>query len=526
MVIIGRNTKILLSIWAMSALSVDGKTEGRGNGVSKLILVYCYSDSYLIYFDCYQILIFKYQGLRRDHRAKQTFDASFLYAGFCTKLCDKICLSLGTESCTGICNHQCNSEVSGSINANLAEPKLINQSHSRTLMTTASSATCSPSNVRSIRIESTTGEPIQMFELQAYTTSGREVATGKVATQSLTFKDDNVKFGASNSVDGNNSTFSHTNDASSIWEVDLAGDFDISYTSIQNRWCGDTSDNSNCLCRLTNAKLSLLDVQGEVMSSVNVRNTCGTVTVKNDFEYASRPAVSARICMYLLSSSLRIEPNRSMCSFFTSQRKVKLQSTTGEFIQLFELEVYSNGANVAVSGFATQSSTFNSNTKFAASKAIDGDNATFSHTAAADTDAFLEVNLNGVYDVDSVLMRNRWCQATSDPIGCLCRLSSATLTLLDENYSVIATRVIGNTCNQLVVEEVFTSCPKPTYAPTTSADPSSTPSLAPTNSLSPSSSPSKLLFCSHCCLLCIDSYSLYKCFFFIKRHLWNSRELP
>jgi hypothetical protein len=40
-----------------------------------------------------------------------------------------------------------------------------------------------------------------MFELQAFTTSGLEVATGKVATQSSTFKDDNVKFGASNAVD-------------------------------------------------------------------------------------------------------------------------------------------------------------------------------------------------------------------------------------------------------------------------------------------------------------------------------------
>jgi hypothetical protein len=199
----------------------------------------------------------------------------------------------------------------------LAEPGAIDQLLSRTLVAAASSETCSPSDVRSIRIESTTGEPIQIFELQAYTTSGLEVATGKVATQSSTFKDDNVKFGASNAVDGNNSTFSHTNDASSTWEVDLAGDYGISFTSIQNRWCGGTSDNSNCLCRLTNAKLSLLDVQGEVVSSVKVGNTCGTLTVKNDFEYASRPAVSARFaCIYF--PHLSIEPNRSMCSFFIS----------------------------------------------------------------------------------------------------------------------------------------------------------------------------------------------------------------
>jgi hypothetical protein len=176
---------------------------------------------------------------------------------------------------------------------------------------------------------------------------------------------------------------------------------------------------------------------------------------------------------------------------------VKLQSTTGQPIQLFELEVYSNTANVAPSGYATQSSTFNNNTKFAASKANDGDSATFSHTAAADTDAFLELQLNGFYGVDSVLMRNRWCQSISDPGSCLCRLSSSRLTLFDEYDFVIASRVIGNTCNQLVVKETLTSCSKPTYAPTTSAypsvSPSTSPSLAPTNSLSPSSSPSKLL---------------------------------
>jgi hypothetical protein len=45
MVIIGRNPKTVLSV--MSTLPVDGKTDGRGNGVSKLIMVYCYSESYL-----------------------------------------------------------------------------------------------------------------------------------------------------------------------------------------------------------------------------------------------------------------------------------------------------------------------------------------------------------------------------------------------------------------------------------------------------------------------------------------------
>eukprot|EP00804_Cyclotella_cryptica_P019763 CCRYP_009664-RA/>CCRYP_009664-RA protein AED:0.11 eAED:0.11 QI:135/1/0.94/1/1/1/17/0/2177 len=52
--------------------------------------------------------------------------------------------------------------------------------------------------------------------------------------------------------------------------------------------------------------------------------------------------------------------------------KVRIQSTTGNQIQMFELQAYSfDGVNVAMQGFAVQSSTLNNNQKFAASMAID-----------------------------------------------------------------------------------------------------------------------------------------------------------
>jgi hypothetical protein len=54
---------------------------------------------------------------------------------------------------------------------------------------------------------------------------------------------------------------------------------------------------------------------------------------------------------------------------------------TGESIHIFELLAYSSGSNVAPLGSASQSSTLNNNPNFAASKAIDGSNTTFSHTA-------------------------------------------------------------------------------------------------------------------------------------------------
>jgi hypothetical protein len=201
----------------------------------------------------------------------------------------------------------------------LVKPESIDQVRNRVLVATASGDTCSPSNVRSICLESTTGKPIQMSELQAYTASGLVVATGKNATQSSTFKDSNVKCGASNAVDGNNSTFSHTKDVSSIWEVDLADDYGISHTSIQNRWCGDISDSLGCLCRLTNATLSLLDSQGVVVLSVAVGNTCDTLIVKSDFEYASRLAVSESLLLH--TQLIRIYCNHSCYLHFDFLRK-------------------------------------------------------------------------------------------------------------------------------------------------------------------------------------------------------------
>lgn len=54
--------------------------------------------------------------------------------------------------------------------------------------------------------------------------------------------------------------------------------------------------------------------------------------------------------------------------------------------------------------------------------------------------------------VGSVLIKNRYCQNPSDPNGCLCRLSSATISLADENGNIFAYQELGNTCGQLEIE--------------------------------------------------------------------------
>lgn len=156
-------------------------------------------------------------------------------------------------------------------------------------LTTTCEELVSPSNIRSIRIESTTGEMIQMFQLQAYTSSGVEVASGKTARQSSTWKDNDARFGASLALQNNN-RFSHTHadDRRAIFEVDLEETHEIRYVVIRNRYCGGSADSAGCLCRLSRAAISLIDGTGSVVSSIQLENTCNQLILHNDFARASR----------------------------------------------------------------------------------------------------------------------------------------------------------------------------------------------------------------------------------------------
>ena len=107
-----------------------------------------------------------------------------------------------------------------------------------------------------------------------------DVAQEGVASQSSTLKD---KFNASNVNDNEVSTFSHTNDAGAWLQLDLNEETDVYYVEIMNRYCGDTNDESECLCRLSNAKLSLLDDTGLAIASKELGDTCGKLTLSYDF---------------------------------------------------------------------------------------------------------------------------------------------------------------------------------------------------------------------------------------------------
>jgi len=124
-------------------------------------------------------------------------------------------------------------------------------------------------------------------------------------------------------------------------------------------------------------------------------------------------------------------------------KRIKLEATTQAPIQMYELQAFSGGSNIALAGVASQSSTFNNNNNFAASKAIDGSNSTFSHTLTSDLNAWWEVELQAQSVINRVVILNRYCGSDpADPNSCLCRLSSAKLTLLDVNGASVAVRFL------------------------------------------------------------------------------------
>lgn len=126
-------------------------------------------------------------------------------------------------------------------------------------------------------------------------------------------------------------------------------------------------------------------------------------------------------------------------------------------IQMFEFQAISNGTNAALGKVAEQSSTLNNNLNRRATAAVDGDNSTFSHTMSGLNNTWWYVDLGQAANVQRVIILNRWCTNITDPTGCLCRLSDASLSLLDESNVTVSSSTLGNTCNETVVTLDFCS---------------------------------------------------------------------
>eukprot|EP00956_Cyclotella_meneghiniana_P005463 scaffold6942_cov63-Cyclotella_meneghiniana.AAC.1 len=134
-------------------------------------------------------------------------------------------------------------------------------------------------NARKIRLEATTGAPLQIFELGALS-SNVNVALQGTATQSSDFRS---KYVASKAIDGNDNTFSHTKYFNAWIEVDLGDSHLIDEVVIKNRWCRNENDGPECLCRLSSAKMLLLDANDSIIAEKNLGDTCGVLTVTESY---------------------------------------------------------------------------------------------------------------------------------------------------------------------------------------------------------------------------------------------------
>ena len=126
--------------------------------------------------------------------------------------------------------------------------------------------------------------------------NGENVAQGKSASQSATLK----HFVASRAVDGKSWSFSHTRGKNPWIEIDLKGLYPISSVEIANRWCRNPSDQKKCLCRLSDAKVSLIDGKGDAIVTKSIGDTCDELNILVDIDpipclyptYASTPVSS------------------------------------------------------------------------------------------------------------------------------------------------------------------------------------------------------------------------------------------
>jgi len=130
---------------------------------------------------------------------------------------------------------------------------------------------------------------LQFYEVQVIS-GGTNVALQGTATQSSTYLDVST-YDASFAIDGSNSTFSHTKELpNQWWQVDLNSVEDIDSVVILNRACLNESQDE-CLCRLSNSTVQLMDAYGNMVSSYQLGDTCGEPAVTAEF--SSCPSFSS-----------------------------------------------------------------------------------------------------------------------------------------------------------------------------------------------------------------------------------------
>ena len=154
-------------------------------------------------------------------------------------------------------------------------------------------------------------------------------------------------------------------------------------------------------------------------------------------------------------------------------KSVKLQQTTGAYLHLFELQILDpTGANIALGKTATRSSVHLPPDVVGGYgiHAIDGNMTSFLHTGDAsmgDPNPWLNIDLGAGYEVEKIVIHNRWCNDPSDVQNqCLCRMSQANLLLFDNSGAVVSTFSVGDTCGKATLSYDFCPTESPTKNPT------------------------------------------------------------
>ncbi|EJK52794.1 hypothetical protein THAOC_27897, partial [Thalassiosira oceanica] len=167
---------------------------------------------------------------------------------------------------------------------------------------------------------------------------------------------------------------------------------------------------------------------------------CGSLCLYELTEYIAGFELTPGQSCHCLVSAIDLPDPPSLTVSGVS--KVRIQHNGMGQINIMEVEVYSEGNNVALQGTAELSSTVpvspGEDWNFAAFTTIDGDASdikAFAHSNVEDG-AYLEIDLGQVYDVESVRIFNR---PTHEG-----RLSDSTVTLRSPSDEVLYTYEIGD----------------------------------------------------------------------------------
>jgi F5/8 type C domain/PA14 domain len=242
-------------------------------------------------------------------------------------------------------------------------------------------------------------------------------AQGAVATQSSTYS---ASYPASNAIDGNLTTFSHTNNVTgSSLTVDFRQDRLLSSIELINR-------QSCCQTRLSNFRVSLLDSLDNVVIAKDYYTLTGSMPAAETWSLPST-VLARRIKVQFLG------PNRE-------NNNILALAEIQAFGPATTVKNWTREAGVVMS----QSTAYSAS--YPASLAVDGNPNTFNHTADV-AGSFLLSDLGADRIIDSVELLNRLDSTTLNRLSNfrISILSAANAVIVSQDYNTAG----GNVKNSL-----------------------------------------------------------------------------